>query len=81
MGYEQDSVQRNLPGNLVTSTLLFSFLQVLWQVPFLTWHIYCICCNIKTEEWQLFMYCELIYQVLRKKAGDDSYLLKLKKKA
>ncbi|KAL0918096.1 hypothetical protein M5K25_010086 [Dendrobium thyrsiflorum] len=43
--------ERDLPGNLVTSTLLFSFLQVLWQVFFLTWHIYCICCNIKTEEW------------------------------
>ncbi|PKU86283.1 putative S-acyltransferase [Dendrobium catenatum] len=49
--------ERDLPGNLVTSTLLFSCLQVLWQVPFLTWHIYCICCNIKTEEWvSIFMY-------------------------
>ncbi|XP_020577676.1 probable palmitoyltransferase ZDHHC12 isoform X1 [Phalaenopsis equestris] len=43
--------ERNIAGNLVISTLLFSFLQVLWQVPFLIWHLYCICCNIKTDEW------------------------------
>ncbi|XP_078160309.1 uncharacterized protein LOC144555761 isoform X2 [Carex rostrata] len=37
--------------NMVISTMLFSVLQVLWQVVFLIWHIYCICFNIKTEEW------------------------------
>ncbi|XP_072997719.1 uncharacterized protein [Typha latifolia] len=37
--------------NMVISTMLFSLLQVLWQVVFLIWHIYCICFNIKTEEW------------------------------
>lgn len=43
--------ERIFPADLVISTLLFSILQVLWQVPFLGWHIYCICYNIKTEEW------------------------------
>ncbi|WVZ56453.1 hypothetical protein U9M48_006981 [Paspalum notatum var. saurae] len=37
--------------NMVISTMLFSILQVLWQIVFLTWHIYCICFNIKTDEW------------------------------
>ncbi|CAA6655391.1 unnamed protein product [Spirodela intermedia] len=41
----------NLPGDLVVSTLLFSLLQIFWQVIFLTWHIYCICFNIRTDEW------------------------------
>ncbi|KAJ6826734.1 palmitoyltransferase ZDHHC17-like [Iris pallida] len=38
-------------GNLVISTTLFSLLQLLWQVVFLMWHVYCICANIKSEEW------------------------------
>ncbi|KAL6645876.1 hypothetical protein ACP70R_017484 [Stipagrostis hirtigluma subsp. patula] len=37
--------------NMVISTMLFSILQVLWQIVFLMWHIYCICFNIKTDEW------------------------------
>ncbi|NP_001148505.1 uncharacterized protein LOC100282120 isoform 3 [Zea mays] len=37
--------------NIVISTTLFSILQVLWQIVFLMWHIYCICFNIKTDEW------------------------------
>ncbi|XP_076898900.1 palmitoyltransferase AKR1-like [Bidens hawaiensis] len=36
---------------LATSTMLFSILQVLWQVAFLAWHIYCVCFNIRTDEW------------------------------
>ncbi|XP_042474274.1 probable protein S-acyltransferase 15 isoform X3 [Zingiber officinale] len=40
-----------LASSLVISTMLFCILQVLWQVVFLIWHIYCICFNIKTEEW------------------------------
>ncbi|GAB4824388.1 hypothetical protein Ancab_007275 [Ancistrocladus abbreviatus] len=46
-----DSWKVNLEGNLAMSTMLFSLLQVLWQVVFLAWHIYCICFNIKTDEW------------------------------
>ncbi|GMI97098.1 hypothetical protein HRI_003379000 [Hibiscus trionum] len=40
-------------SNLVMagSTLLFCVLQVLWQGLFLIWHVYCICFNIRTEEW------------------------------
>lgn len=40
-----------LRDNLAVSTMLFSVLQVLLQVFFLTWHIYCVCFNIKTDEW------------------------------
>eukprot|EP00252_Welwitschia_mirabilis_P005974 TRINITY_DN16584_c0_g1_i1.p1 TRINITY_DN16584_c0_g1~~TRINITY_DN16584_c0_g1_i1.p1 ORF type:complete len:251 (-),score=17.06 TRINITY_DN16584_c0_g1_i1:20-712(-) len=35
----------------IASTTLFSVLQLLWQVPFLLWHVYCICVNITTHEW------------------------------
>ncbi|OAY72171.1 Palmitoyltransferase ZDHHC17 [Ananas comosus] len=44
-------LEANLSLNMVISTMLFSILQVLWQVVFLMWHLYCICFNIKTEEW------------------------------
>ncbi|XP_062210769.1 palmitoyltransferase akr1-like isoform X1 [Phragmites australis] len=37
--------------NIVISTMLFSILQVLWQIVLLMWHIYCICFNIKRDEW------------------------------
>lgn len=46
---EQETTR--LTDNLAVSTMLFSVLQVLWQVFFLTWHIYCVCFNIKTDEW------------------------------
>ncbi|KAK6935883.1 Palmitoyltransferase, DHHC domain [Dillenia turbinata] len=41
----------NLSRDLTVSTKLFSLLQVLWQGVFLAWHIYCICYNIRTDEW------------------------------
>ncbi|XP_043697699.1 palmitoyltransferase ZDHHC12-like [Telopea speciosissima] len=44
-------LESNPASNLATSTMLFCLIQVLWQVVFLTWHIYCICFNIKTDEW------------------------------
>ncbi|CAK9177050.1 unnamed protein product [Ilex paraguariensis] len=43
--------EASLSGNLAISTMLFSCLQVVWQVAFLVWHVYCICFNIKTDEW------------------------------
>ncbi|KAM7527793.1 hypothetical protein LguiB_031203 [Lonicera macranthoides] len=43
--------KHSLSANLAISTMLFSLLQVLWQVVFLMWHIYCVCFNIKTDEW------------------------------
>ncbi|CAK9188296.1 unnamed protein product [Ilex paraguariensis] len=43
--------ETSLSGNLAISTMLFSCLQVVWQVAFLVWHVYCICFNIKTDEW------------------------------
>ncbi|KAK9280171.1 hypothetical protein L1049_013858 [Liquidambar formosana] len=46
-GWEETS----LSGNLVVSTMIFSLLQVLWQGVFLGWHVYCVCFNIKTDEW------------------------------
>ncbi|KAH7678054.1 palmitoyltransferase protein [Dioscorea alata] len=48
---QESGFESNLSGNLVISTMLFSVLQVLWQVVFLMWHMYCICLNIKTDEW------------------------------
>ncbi|XP_049933736.1 uncharacterized protein LOC116254125 isoform X2 [Nymphaea colorata] len=44
-------LEMDISRNLVISTMLFSILQVLWQVIFLMWHVYCICFNIKTDEW------------------------------
>ncbi|XP_050213703.1 uncharacterized protein LOC126665061 isoform X3 [Mercurialis annua] len=43
--------QIGLYENLVTSTMLFTLLQVIWQGMFMAWHIYCICFNIRTDEW------------------------------
>ncbi|PSR86700.1 Protein S-acyltransferase 23 [Actinidia chinensis var. chinensis] len=37
--------------NLAISTMIFSLLQLLWQGVFLAWHIYCVCFNIRTDEW------------------------------
>ncbi|XP_039056016.1 probable protein S-acyltransferase 16 [Hibiscus syriacus] len=36
---------------MARSTLLFCVLQVLWQGLFLIWNVYCICFNIRAEEW------------------------------
>ncbi|WOL08431.1 putative palmitoyltransferase ZDHHC12 isoform X2 [Canna indica] len=44
-------MERIHTSSLVIGTMLFCILQVLWQLVFLIWHIYCICFNIKTEEW------------------------------
>ncbi|XP_058199573.1 uncharacterized protein LOC131314746 isoform X1 [Rhododendron vialii] len=41
----------SLSINLATSTMIFSLLQLLWQGAFLAWHIYCVCFNIRTDEW------------------------------
>ncbi|KAB5540802.1 hypothetical protein DKX38_013776 [Salix brachista] len=43
--------ETDLAGSLVVSTMLFSLLQVTWQLVFFTWHLYCICFNIRTDEW------------------------------
>ncbi|XP_020532640.1 probable protein S-acyltransferase 15 isoform X4 [Jatropha curcas] len=43
--------ENGLGGSLVISTMLFTLLQVLWQAVFMAWHIYCICFNIRTDEW------------------------------
>ncbi|KAH6814565.1 hypothetical protein C2S51_023583 [Perilla frutescens var. frutescens] len=37
--------------NLVVGTTLFCLIQVLWQVVFIMWHVYCACFNIRTDEW------------------------------
>ncbi|GAB2274356.1 hypothetical protein Dimus_009120 [Dionaea muscipula] len=46
-------LQINLKGSFAISTVLFSLIQLLWQVDvvFLAWHLYCVCFNIKTDEW------------------------------
>ncbi|XP_062084938.1 uncharacterized protein LOC133791064 [Humulus lupulus] len=40
-----------LSERLAVSSRIFAILQLVWQVPFLTWHAYCICFNIRTDEW------------------------------
>ncbi|XP_023006891.1 probable protein S-acyltransferase 15 isoform X2 [Cucurbita maxima] len=41
----------SLSRKVASSTMLFSILQLVWQVLFLLWHMYCICFNIRTDEW------------------------------
>lgn len=48
---DRTRLETSLSGNLAISTMLFSIFQLLWQVVFMTWHIYCICFNIRTDEW------------------------------
>ncbi|KAK6234846.1 hypothetical protein SCA6_010183 [Theobroma cacao] len=48
---EGNMLETNPISVIARSTLLFSLLQVLWQGLFLIWHVYCICFNIRTEEW------------------------------
>ncbi|KAJ4834441.1 hypothetical protein Tsubulata_007889 [Turnera subulata] len=43
--------ENNVAESLVISTKLFCLLQVLWQGLFVMWHVYCICSNIRTDEW------------------------------
>ncbi|KAM5583689.1 hypothetical protein ABKV19_003526 [Rosa sericea] len=40
-----------LSESLAVSTILFTILQLLWQVVFVIWHIYCVCAKIRTDEW------------------------------
>ncbi|CAN6692663.1 unnamed protein product [Malus baccata var. baccata] len=40
-----------LSENLVVSTILFVILQLVRQVVFVIWHIYCVCFNNRTDEW------------------------------
>ncbi|KAL5581020.1 hypothetical protein UlMin_013462, partial [Ulmus minor] len=44
-------LETSLSGNLAVSTAIFSILQLSWQVLFLTWHVYCVFFDIRTEEW------------------------------
>ncbi|KAK9998596.1 hypothetical protein SO802_018199 [Lithocarpus litseifolius] len=48
---DRTRLEISLSGNLAISTMLFSIFQLLWQAVFMTWHIYCICFNIRTDEW------------------------------
>ncbi|XP_050935407.1 uncharacterized protein LOC103502092 isoform X3 [Cucumis melo] len=41
----------NFSRKVARSTMLFSILQLVWQVAFFSWHVYCICFNIRTDEW------------------------------
>ncbi|RXH84552.1 hypothetical protein DVH24_032836 [Malus domestica] len=45
------SLEPTLSENLVVSTILFVILQLVRQVVFVIWHIYCVCFNIRTDEW------------------------------
>uniref|UniRef100_A0A803PUI3 S-acyltransferase n=1 Tax=Cannabis sativa TaxID=3483 RepID=A0A803PUI3_CANSA len=45
------SSEASLSERLAVSLRIFAILQLVWKVPFLTWHAYCICFNIRTDEW------------------------------
>ncbi|KAI6686795.1 hypothetical protein NL676_032708 [Syzygium grande] len=47
----QTRLESNMAADLVIGGLLFSLLQLIWQGIFFMWHIYCICFNIRTDEW------------------------------
>ncbi|CAN1282908.1 Probable protein S-acyltransferase 23 [Linum perenne] len=47
----EQKFQSDMKRSLLVSSMLFSLLQVLWQIFFVMWHIYCICYNIRTDEW------------------------------
>ncbi|OWM89300.1 hypothetical protein CDL15_Pgr024045 [Punica granatum] len=47
----QTRFDSTLDMDVVNGAMLFSFLQLLWQAIFFAWHVYCVCFNIKTEEW------------------------------
>ncbi|KAL3628057.1 hypothetical protein CASFOL_028159 [Castilleja foliolosa] len=44
-------IKVTISRNLVISSMLFCQVQVVWQVVFIIWHVYCACFNIKTDEW------------------------------
>ncbi|ONI00264.1 hypothetical protein PRUPE_6G079200 [Prunus persica] len=48
---DRPSMEPTLSENLAVSTILFMILQLVWQVVFVIWHIYCVCVNIRTDEW------------------------------
>uniref|UniRef100_A0A7N0U444 S-acyltransferase n=1 Tax=Kalanchoe fedtschenkoi TaxID=63787 RepID=A0A7N0U444_KALFE len=48
---EKFGTEMGLSGRLAISTMTFCLFQVTWQVFFLAWHVYCVCNNIKTDEW------------------------------
>ncbi|CAL8999229.1 unnamed protein product [Prunus brigantina] len=48
---DRPSMEPTLSENLAVSTILFTILQLVWQVVFVIWHIYCVCVNIRTDEW------------------------------
>ncbi|TQD79448.1 hypothetical protein C1H46_035010 [Malus baccata] len=45
------SLEPTLSENLVVSKILFVILQLVRQVVFVIWHIYCVCFNNRTDEW------------------------------
>lgn len=48
---DEEVKKTSFANTLADSTMLFSLLQVLWQVVFLMWHLYCVCFNTTTDEW------------------------------
>ncbi|KAH9661381.1 S-acyltransferase [Citrus sinensis] len=49
--FDKSQSENDWVVNLATSTMLFSILQLLWQAVFFMWHIYCVCFNVRTDEW------------------------------
>ncbi|KAJ4725829.1 S-acyltransferase [Melia azedarach] len=68
--FGRSEFENNWVGNLAISTMLFSVLQLLWQGVFLMWHIYCVCFNVRTDEWVNWKkYPE--FQVIQSEPGES----------
>ncbi|CAL1400493.1 unnamed protein product [Linum trigynum] len=74
----QYKFQSDLARSLVVSTMLFSLLQVLWQVFFLTWHIYCIFFNIRTDEWINWKKYPEFYFTTQPEPGESTTVMRFK---
>ncbi|GAB2235043.1 hypothetical protein Droror1_Dr00004320 [Drosera rotundifolia] len=55
--------ENSLKESFAISAMLYSIIQVTWQVVFLAWHVYCICFNVKTDEC-VGAICSLLYSFL-----------------
>lgn len=68
---DRATLEPSLSENLAISTMLFAILQLVWQVVFMTWHMHCICLNIRTEEWINWKKYPEFQQVVQSQSGEN----------
>ncbi|GMH12289.1 hypothetical protein Nepgr_014130 [Nepenthes gracilis] len=73
-----DEWEINLKRNLAMSTMFFCLLQFLWQMVFLAWHLYCVCFNIKTDEWINWRRYPEFQRIGQSEAGQSLHEMKFK---